>query len=113
MSTLWGGERGRKRGEKEERKDKGEEKGKEGRREGGRMGGREERRRRKQGGEKKEERREGGDTASTNMYMVESSADGVTYSEQPCYVRCMSSIHAPSRAWHTLTRLGGKRRELW
>lgn len=85
---------------KEESKEKGEAKGEEGGREegegrqgGGRSGGRE------------------GGIASTVVHgpcLGKCRWDMLaTYSEQPCNVRCMSSIHTPSRAWDTLTRLGG------
>ena len=93
------GRRGRKLG-KEESKEKGEEKGEE----GGEGGG---------GGKTRgrEEWRRGEYIASTvvhgpclGKYRWDMLA---TYSEQPCNVRCMSSIHTPSRAWDTLTRLGG------
>ena len=68
---------------------------------------------REQRGEKREERGEIQLQLVLTCTWLSQVQMGTTYSEQPCHIRCMSSIHAPSRAWHTLTRLGGKRRELW
>lgn len=100
-----------KRGEREERKEIGEggeqreRRGEGGRGRGGRRG--------------REDKGEGGMEAERGEYIASTVVHGpclskcrwdmlvATYSEQPCNVRCMSSIHTPSRAWDTLTRLGG------
>ena len=87
------------RGEREEERGEGGN--------GGRKAKRKERRR----GRGREDKGEGGGEAERGEYIASTCKArwGIlaTYSEQPCNVRCMSSIHTSSRAWHTLTRLGG------
>ena len=91
------------RGEREEERGEGGN--------GGRKAKRKERRR----GRGREDKGEGGGEAERGEYIASTcpclskARWGIlaTYSEQPCNVRCMSSIHTSSRAWHTLTRLGG------